>query len=108
MTNCIWQPVIIVMKIELEQAFYDSPEAYERLMDVLDSEEPVLRKPTDPIWITGLIAGFDQNYSGLAAPFACGGSAVWCNYFGSQHPRPVRARSPGNDHHLCELRRGSD
>jgi sigma-B regulation protein RsbU (phosphoserine phosphatase) len=56
----------------LEQAFYDSPEAYERLMDVLDSEEPVLRKPTDPIWITGLIAGFDQNYSGLAAPLRVG------------------------------------
>jgi serine phosphatase RsbU (regulator of sigma subunit)/putative methionine-R-sulfoxide reductase with GAF domain len=56
----------------LEQAFFDSPEAYERLMDVLDSERPVLRKPTDPIWITGLIAGFDQNYSGLAAPLRVG------------------------------------
>jgi sigma-B regulation protein RsbU (phosphoserine phosphatase) len=56
----------------LEQAFYDSPEAYERLMDVLDSEVPVLRKPTDPIWVTGLIAGFDQNYSGLAAPLRVG------------------------------------
>ncbi len=56
----------------LEQKFYDSPEAYERLMDVLDSEEPVLRKPTDPIWVTGLIAGFDQNYSGLAAPLRVG------------------------------------
>ncbi|HEX9385448.1 MAG TPA: GAF domain-containing protein, partial [Anaerolineales bacterium] len=56
----------------LEQAFYDSPEAYERLMDVLESEEPVLRKPTDPIWVTGLIAGFDQNYSGLAAPLRVG------------------------------------
>jgi sigma-B regulation protein RsbU (phosphoserine phosphatase) len=56
----------------LEQAFYNSSEAYERLMDVLDSEEPVLRKPTDPIWITGLIAGFDQNYSGLAAPLRVG------------------------------------
>ncbi len=56
----------------LEQAFFDSPEAYERLMEVLDSEKPVLRKPTDPLWVTGLIAGFDQNYSGLAAPLRVG------------------------------------
>ena len=56
----------------LEQAFFDSPEAYERLMDVLESESPVLRKPSDPIWITGLVAGFDQNYSGLAAPLRVG------------------------------------
>jgi serine phosphatase RsbU (regulator of sigma subunit)/putative methionine-R-sulfoxide reductase with GAF domain len=56
----------------LEQAFFDSPESYERLMDVLDSDKPVLRKTTDPIWITGMIAGFDQNYSGLAAPLRVG------------------------------------
>jgi serine phosphatase RsbU (regulator of sigma subunit) len=31
-----------------------------------------LRKPSDPIWITGLVAGFDQNYSGLAAPLRVG------------------------------------
>jgi serine phosphatase RsbU (regulator of sigma subunit)/putative methionine-R-sulfoxide reductase with GAF domain len=56
----------------LEQAFYDSPEGYERLMKVLESERPVLRKPTDPIWVTGLVAGFNQNYSGLAAPLRVG------------------------------------
>ena len=36
----------------LEQALYDSPEAYERLMNVLYSDQPVIRKPSDPIWIT--------------------------------------------------------
>jgi len=41
-------------------------------MEVLESESPVLRKPSDPIWITGLVAGFDQNYSGLAAPLRVG------------------------------------
>jgi phosphoserine phosphatase RsbU/P len=56
----------------LERAFYNSPEAYERLMKVLEMEGPVLRKPTDPIWVTGLVAGFDQNYSGLAAPLRVG------------------------------------
>jgi len=56
----------------LERAFYDSPDAYERLMNALDSEKPVLRKPSDPIWVTGLVAGFDQNYSALAAPLRVG------------------------------------
>jgi serine phosphatase RsbU (regulator of sigma subunit)/putative methionine-R-sulfoxide reductase with GAF domain len=57
---------------QLEQALYDSPEAYERLMNVLDAEQPVIRKPSDPIWITGLTAGYDQDYSGLAAPLRVG------------------------------------
>ena len=56
----------------LEQALYDAPEAYERLMNVLYAEEPVIRKPADPIWVTGLTAGFEQDYSGLAVPLRVG------------------------------------
>jgi len=56
----------------LEQALYDSPEAYERLMSALYSDEPVIRKSVDPIWITGLTAGFEQDYSGLAVPLRVG------------------------------------
>jgi phosphoserine phosphatase RsbU/P len=56
----------------LEQALYDSPDAYERLMNALYSESPIIRKPTDPIWITGTIAGFDPDYSGLAVPLRVG------------------------------------
>ncbi|PWB72315.1 MAG: hypothetical protein C3F07_12125 [Anaerolineales bacterium] len=56
----------------LEQLLYDTPEAYEALMRVLYAEKPDIRKPTDPLWITGLAAGFDQNYSGLAAPLRIG------------------------------------
>ena len=57
---------------ELEQALYDSPEAYERLMNALYAEKPMIRKPSDPIWVTGLIAGFEQDYSGLAVPLRVG------------------------------------
>ncbi|MBN2117905.1 MAG: GAF domain-containing protein [Anaerolineales bacterium] len=56
----------------LEQALYASPEAYERLMNVLSSKDPVIRKSSDPIWITGLVAGYGQDYSGLAAPLRVG------------------------------------
>jgi phosphoserine phosphatase RsbU/P len=56
----------------LENALYESPDAYARLMDALYSEQPIIRKPTDPIWITGLVAGYDQDYSALAVPLRVG------------------------------------
>ena len=56
----------------LEQTLYDNPEAYSSLLSVLYSEAPMVRKPTEPIWVTGLAAGFDQNYSGLAVPLRLG------------------------------------
>ena len=56
----------------LENALYDSPDAYAKLMEVLYSEKPIIRKPTDPIWITGLAAGYNQDYSALAVPLRVG------------------------------------
>ena len=56
----------------LEQLLYEKPDAYELLMNVMESEQPVIRKPTDPIWITGIAGGFDQSYSGLAVPLRVG------------------------------------
>jgi len=55
-----------------EKTLYDSPESYEALMQVIQSEVPLLRKPTDPIWVSGLAAGFDQHYSALAVPLRLG------------------------------------
>jgi sigma-B regulation protein RsbU (phosphoserine phosphatase) len=56
----------------LEQALYDSPDAYQRLMGALYSEGPILRKSSDPIWITGIVAGYAQDYSALAVPLRVG------------------------------------
>jgi sigma-B regulation protein RsbU (phosphoserine phosphatase) len=56
----------------LEQTLYASPDAYTGLTNALYSDKPLIRKPTDPIWVTGLAADFDQNYSGLAAPLRVG------------------------------------
>jgi phosphoserine phosphatase RsbU/P len=56
----------------LEQTLYGSPDAYTGLTNALYSDRPLIRKPTDPVWVTGLAAGFDQNYSGLAAPLRVG------------------------------------
>ena len=56
----------------LEQALYDSPDSYRRLMEVLYFETPIIRKPSDPIWITGLVAGYEPDYSALAVPLRVG------------------------------------
>jgi serine phosphatase RsbU (regulator of sigma subunit)/putative methionine-R-sulfoxide reductase with GAF domain len=56
----------------LEATLYASPEYYDGLMNALYSESPTIRKPTDPIWITGATAGFNQDYSGLAVPLRVG------------------------------------
>ena len=56
----------------LEQLLYEKPDAYENLLTVMESDQPVIRKPGDPIWVTGMAAGFDQGYSGLAVPLRVG------------------------------------
>ncbi len=56
----------------LEQLLYEKPGAYANMMTALYSERPVIRKPSDEIWVTGLAAGFDRNYSALAVPLRVG------------------------------------
>jgi serine phosphatase RsbU (regulator of sigma subunit) len=56
----------------LEQALYENSDAYQRLMNALYAEQPIIRMTSDPIWVTGLTAGFEQDYSGLAVPLRVG------------------------------------
>ena len=56
----------------LERLLYEKPDAYENLLTVMESDQPVIRKTSDPIWVTGMAAGFDQGYSGLAVPLRVG------------------------------------
>ena len=52
----------------VEQVRLSSPEASNILTHILLSGEPVIRKPSDPLWPSGEAAGFEANYSSLAAP----------------------------------------
>ena len=36
------------------------------------SDVPIIRRADDPIWPAGLAAGFDRNYSSIAAPLRVG------------------------------------
>ena len=56
----------------LEEARQSSPEASIAMMSALISEQPVIRQPNDPKWPSGLAAGFDENYSSIAAPLHVG------------------------------------
>ena len=56
----------------LEKTLYDNQEAYNGLMDAVYSNQPIIRKPDDPIWVTGLTSGFDSTYSALAVPLRVG------------------------------------
>lgn len=52
----------------IEHARFSSPELTGILSEIMQSEEPVIRKSTDPLWPTGKAAKFELNYSSLAVP----------------------------------------
>ncbi len=56
----------------LEKTLYDTPDAYQILLTAMYSEEPLIRKSSDPIWASGLAAEFDREYSSLAVPLRIG------------------------------------
>ena len=56
----------------LEKTLYETPDAYQALLTAMYSETPLIRKPSDPIWVTGLATGFDSEYSSLAVPLRIG------------------------------------
>lgn len=60
----------------LEKARDDSPEASVAMMSALLSEQPVIRGAGDPKWPSGLAAGFEKNYSSIAAPLHVGDQPV--------------------------------
>jgi len=60
----------------IEQARLTNIEGSIALTRAMLSESPVLRKPTDPFWPSGQAAGFESNYSSLAAPLHVGDQPV--------------------------------
>ena len=56
----------------LEQARYQNPEASLAMMSALLSTEPVIRKSTDPLWPSGIAAGFGPEYSAIVASLRIG------------------------------------
>lgn len=60
----------------LQSAYLASEKASMAITSALVSEQPVIRKADDPLWPVGLAAGFETNYSSIAAPLTVGGQPV--------------------------------
>jgi serine phosphatase RsbU (regulator of sigma subunit) len=57
---------------DVDDALHRWPESYGFLAAALDSEQPVIRKPEDPIGPTGAARGFSADYSSIAAALRAG------------------------------------
>jgi serine phosphatase RsbU (regulator of sigma subunit)/putative methionine-R-sulfoxide reductase with GAF domain len=60
-------------RLEVESAARRWPESYEFLASTMAAEEPVIRKPDDPLGPTGAARGFSADYSSIAACLRAGG-----------------------------------
>lgn len=58
--------------IDVEIARKDWPESSSILMETLNSDEPVIRKPVDPIGPSGATMGYSADYSSIAARLQVG------------------------------------
>ncbi len=63
-------------RVEVEGAFQRWPEARNLLNESLASEQPVIRKPEDPIGPTGAARGFSADYSAIGAALRAGERAL--------------------------------
>ncbi len=59
-------------RLEVESETQRWPESYEFLAATLNSGEPVVRKPEDPLGPTGLACGFSADYSSIAVVLRAG------------------------------------
>ncbi len=62
--------------LEIENARLSDPTASTWLTSALLARQPVIRKSSDPIGPTGLAAGFNPDYSAIAAPLRIGDQPV--------------------------------
>jgi len=57
---------------QLESVCIANPDAAYAMAEALMSDVPLIRRPEEPIWPSGLTAGYKNNYSSIAAPLRVG------------------------------------
>jgi len=60
----------------LEKARLSSPDASIAMMSALISDQPLIRRPGNPMWPSGLAAGYNSDYSSIAAPLRIGDQPI--------------------------------
>jgi len=58
--------------VQLEGVCVTDPTAAYAMAEALISDVPIIRRPDDPMWPAGLTAGYEENYSSIAAPLRVG------------------------------------
>lgn len=58
--------------MEVEAAANRWPDAKKNLLNVLDANQPIIRKPADPFGPTGIARGYSADYSSIAVPLRVG------------------------------------
>jgi serine phosphatase RsbU (regulator of sigma subunit) len=56
----------------LESTCVTNPDAIYAMAEALMSDVPIIRRADEPLWPAGLTAGYEQNYSSIAAPLRVG------------------------------------
>jgi phosphoserine phosphatase RsbU/P len=56
----------------LEATCMTNPETVYAMATALNAEAPIIRRPDEPLWPSGQTAGYESNYSSLAAPLRVG------------------------------------
>jgi len=57
---------------QLESVCIANPDAIYAMAEALMSDVPIIRRPDEAIWPSGLTAGYENNYSSIAAPLRVG------------------------------------
>ncbi|NOT06495.1 MAG: GAF domain-containing protein [Anaerolineales bacterium] len=57
---------------QLESVCISNPDSIYSMADALMADVPIIRRPDDPIWPSGLSAGYESDYSSIAAPLRVG------------------------------------
>jgi serine phosphatase RsbU (regulator of sigma subunit) len=57
---------------QLESVCVSNPDSIYSMADALLADAPIIRRADDPIWPSGLTAGYESNYSSIAAPLRVG------------------------------------
>ncbi len=61
-----------VSPMELENVCIAEPTSTYAMAEALLADLPIIRRPDEPMWPSGLSAGYDENYSSIAAPLRVG------------------------------------
>jgi serine phosphatase RsbU (regulator of sigma subunit)/putative methionine-R-sulfoxide reductase with GAF domain len=57
---------------QLESVCVANPDAIYAMAEALMSDVPIIRRPDEPLWPAGMAAGYEDNYSSIAAPLRVG------------------------------------